>query len=157
MSSKSRWFLDDGVKLVRALQGNCKKYGYHITLGGSVLNVGSSDKDLDLYFHPYNDPDIREDSEGLVEWLISLWGAAKSLNPYGAEPVEAPTKFAPPPLDGLVGFRARPAQNNFYDLTTTHIDGMDKPIAKKKAYPSIYKLKLKFLRVTGDRIDVFIL
>lgn len=66
------WKLEDGLRLVRALQEQTKDFGYHITLGGSVLNAGESENDLDLYFLPYTGMEAND--TGLVEWLTSLWG-----------------------------------------------------------------------------------
>ena len=73
----AQWTLDDALKLIRGLQEPTRKYGYHITLGGSVLNDGKSNKDLDLYFQPcageYNK------GEDLVKWLVSIWGEPQTL------------------------------------------------------------------------------
>jgi hypothetical protein len=69
------WNLDDGLKLIRAMQPDTRRYGYHLTLGGSVLNQGESRKDLDLYFLPLNNPRIaEEDPTGLIDWLVKMWG-----------------------------------------------------------------------------------
>ncbi len=44
------WTLEEALILVRALQPTAWQYGYHLCLGGGVLNKGVSSKDLDLYF-----------------------------------------------------------------------------------------------------------
>lgn len=46
------WKLKDGLALVRKLQPETRQFGYHLTLGGGVLNTGKSRKDLDLFFLP---------------------------------------------------------------------------------------------------------
>lgn len=71
------WLLDEGLKLVRSIQGDLPKYGYHVTLGGSVLNRGKSDKDLDLFFLPMGD---RPMPDALVKWLETLWGPSRPVS-----------------------------------------------------------------------------
>src|SRR5882672_8106898 len=69
------WSLDDGLKLVRLLQPETRKYGYHLALGGSVLNAGKSDKDIDLYFLPLeNKRESPANIGDLTQWLVTLWG-----------------------------------------------------------------------------------
>lgn len=80
----STWKLDEGLALARALQPESRKFGYHLTLGGSVLNLGVSEKDLDLYFLPLDNGKKLEngkatDIDKLVEWLSGLWGKPENL------------------------------------------------------------------------------
>lgn len=67
------WLLDDGLRLVRAIQQDCRAFGYHVAMGGSVLNTGRSEKDVDLYFLPLENGKPREDGK-LVDYLVQLWG-----------------------------------------------------------------------------------
>jgi hypothetical protein len=67
------WTLEQGLKIARALQNASRDFGYHLTLGGGVLNNGKSDKDLDLYFLPFGG-NRKSDPEGLVKLLEKLWG-----------------------------------------------------------------------------------
>lgn len=46
------WTLPVAQSLVAHLQPKVKNFGYHITLGGGVLNNEKSEKDLDLFFLP---------------------------------------------------------------------------------------------------------
>lgn len=46
------WTLDEALVLIREKQPYAWEKGYHIVVGGSVINHGSSDKDLDLYLIP---------------------------------------------------------------------------------------------------------
>lgn len=72
------WVLDEALTLIRSLQPETRRFNYHLCLGGSVLNKGKSDKDLDLFFLPMNngqDPDL----PGLHDWLCSLWGDGEKL------------------------------------------------------------------------------
>ena len=48
------WTLEDALDLIRPLQPLARDVGYHITLGGGVLNLGVSAKDLDLFCLPLN-------------------------------------------------------------------------------------------------------
>lgn len=76
------WYLADALLLVRELQALARPKGYHIALGGGVLNHGYSDKDLDIYVLPvYNLP-------GVVDELSILNELARVLEPTpGREPV----------------------------------------------------------------------
>jgi hypothetical protein len=76
------WYLADALVLVRTLQAIAWPQGYHIALGGGVLNHGYSDGDLDIYVLPiYNKP-------GIVDELVILTalGAVLDQNDY-VEPV----------------------------------------------------------------------
>lgn len=49
------WTLPRALALIRSLQPLAHAIGFHICLGGGVLNKGWSNKDLDLYFIPMDD------------------------------------------------------------------------------------------------------
>lgn len=66
------WTLDNALKLIRETQETAKGFGYHICLGGSVLNKGESIKDLDLYFIPL--VGVEESIERLLQSLYIGWG-----------------------------------------------------------------------------------
>ena len=77
-----RWDLEEALGLVRAVQPQTRQFGFHLCLGGGVLNRGWSDKDLDLYFLPMNGggaPDAPERVEKLLAWMESLWGKWEKL------------------------------------------------------------------------------
>ena len=82
----SRWTLDDALGLIRALQQSCRKYGFHLCLGGGVLNTGASEKDLDLYFLPMGG-NVNKPYD-LVRWLESMWGTSDILGQ--SYPMEKP-------------------------------------------------------------------
>ncbi len=46
------WTIEAALLLIRRLQPALRAYGYHLALGGGVLNRGSSGHDLDLYLLP---------------------------------------------------------------------------------------------------------
>lgn len=73
------WTLDEGRAEVERVQQGSRAYGYHVALGGSVLNKGESRKDLDLYFLPLDSDESKPDRDCLVAWLESLWGDSESL------------------------------------------------------------------------------
>lgn len=81
----SKWTMPEALGLIRKLQPEVKKFGYHLTLGGGVLNKGESDKDLDIYLITMDSPKFKRNMVGLVEWLEGLWGKATPLSkPKGA-------------------------------------------------------------------------
>jgi hypothetical protein len=75
------WRIEHALSVVRALQPMTRDFNYHLTLGGGVLNLGRSDKDLDLYFLPLcNDTD--HEPALLLGFLEELWGKSE---PIGSE------------------------------------------------------------------------
>jgi hypothetical protein len=73
------WTLDDALTLVRALQPFTRQFGYHLTLGGGVLNVGSSTKDLDLFFLPLDNGGVNRPDD-LLSWLkLTFSSEAKNI------------------------------------------------------------------------------
>lgn len=75
------WDIDSGLLVVRMIQQDVRQYGYHVTIGGGVVNNGFSNKDLDLYFLPMGgfNPNDRRNPNGLIEYLEGLWGSSQSL------------------------------------------------------------------------------
>lgn len=126
----STWTLDEGLNLIRALQPKTREFGYHLCLGGGVMNKGISEKDLDLYFLPLDNPTLaKANPQELINWLVTLWG---DYSPIGKE----------------------------YDPDDVEVVVDDGPFQQLNLEPrknSAYKFKLKFNRPCGDRIDVFIL
>lgn len=79
MALPTIWTLEDGLDIIRAIQPDTRKFGYHLCLGGGVLNKGSSHKDLDLYFLPMGGP--KSNPDGLVSWLESMWSRPNDIDP----------------------------------------------------------------------------
>lgn len=152
------WKLEDGLKLIRAIQTKVKTYGYHVALGGGVLNHGSSQKDLDLYFLRMNNSKIKENPDGLLRWLQEMWGKAYPIGLDYEDP--APLKIGGPPVDPpapkakKVPIRWQDVQVRMDDVG--RIVAADVAVAAPSAFTSPYKFKVKFVRLGGDRIDVFI-
>lgn len=46
------WTLNNALVMVRSFQFKALQLGYHLALGGGVLNKGQSDKDLDIMVLP---------------------------------------------------------------------------------------------------------
>ena len=129
------WTLDDGLNLIRALQPFTRKFNYHLCLGGGVLNKGSSEKDLDLYFLPMENG-LPSKADDLVQWLTSLWGTPEDLKGEYDSSDLAPVA----PIDEFVMHTWIPSLLETQPSTLS----------------SIYKRKLKYTRPDG-RIDVFIM
>lgn len=75
------WELEEALTLVRNLQPTCANLGYHIALGGGVLNAGWSTKDVDLYFLPLdtNGVDDPLDTSNLMAILNLRWGVSTPI------------------------------------------------------------------------------
>ena len=65
------WTFDDALPLIRAVQPVVKRFGYHVCLGGGVLNKGVSDHDLDLYFLPMNNKGFNTGE--VLKFLEKTW------------------------------------------------------------------------------------
>lgn len=81
--TETTWHLNDALSLIKSLQPLVQPHGYHICLGGSVLNVGKSNKDLDLYFLPLSPTGA--DAPALLNLLTTTWGPSESLGPSEAD------------------------------------------------------------------------
>ncbi len=85
------WTIENGLKLVRALQPLTREFNYHLALGGGVLNKGESEKDLDLYFLPMggfniNGAEQKPNPDGMRKLLDKFWGVGKDISKdYGNE------------------------------------------------------------------------
>lgn len=164
------WKLEEGLNLIRALQGRVREFGYHIALGGGVLNNGTSDKDLDLYFLPLeNDSIAKGNIDGLLDWLAGLWGEPAAIG-SSAEDVEPPPQAAPNRLpqmrrvNGQWVIQAAPPPvyvNEDEPMVAPPVEdnafNWARNLSPKRIESSSYKRKYKFQRGGGDRIDVFIL
>jgi hypothetical protein len=71
------WTLAEAQTLIQALQPKVHALGYHVTLGGGVINRGSSEKDLDLFFIPKNGEDSAPRT--IVVLLMGTFGIPRSL------------------------------------------------------------------------------
>lgn len=89
MDVRNYWVLEEAQKLVQAMQPNVRKFGYHICLGGGVLNNGMSKKDLDLFFLAL-DNGTKANSSKLIEWLVGLWGDCEGLGERYKQHDESP-------------------------------------------------------------------
>lgn len=90
------WRMDDALGIIRDFQPRVRPLGYHIVLGGGVLNKGQSDKDLDLYFLPLDygataSADARRDR--LVTLLKSYWEESHGIGFSKQDPCYPPCKI----------------------------------------------------------------
>ena len=74
-----QWELDEALILLRELQPKCHALQYHVALGGGVLNRGYSDKDLDLFFFPFNNDVVAVVPDALREVLQATLGDEYTL------------------------------------------------------------------------------
>jgi hypothetical protein len=137
-----------------------ERSGYHLTLGGSVLNKGFSEKDLDLYFLPMGQGP--ENPTELIQFLTKLWGTGEDLfKEYAKDFPEIMD------TDEFIRFK----NHHIYHPDLYHVEGIlvDRAFRYKVTYvgppvvapdknlqPSVYSHKLKYMR-GSDRIDVFII
>jgi len=178
------WNLEDGLRLCRALQPETRKFGYHLALGGGVLNQGVSYKDIDLYLLPL-DNGTKMDEPGMIAFLTDLWGEGKDLfATYSRDESLTPE---PEPDEGgrLPRFvAARPGRADDGPAPEAHnlvpgqrvgdrlqfINGRGVPQwaninrrhgrwewEEERNPDSSYSKKLKFMRHGTTRIDVFIM
>lgn len=75
---ENMWRLDDARNLISTLQPHLKPLGFHVALGGGVLNRGWSKKDLDLYFLPLDNSEP-SDPPGLLKFLREQWGPSAPM------------------------------------------------------------------------------
>lgn len=90
------WTLEEGLGFVRQIQDASRLFGYHVTLGGGVLNTGSSEHDLDVYMLPmggFNIDKTKSDPKAMIKWMEKFLGAATPLGKEysGTKPVYATT------------------------------------------------------------------
>jgi hypothetical protein len=81
------WTLDEALEVIRALQPITRDYSYHLALGGGVLNKGTSDKDLDLYFLPLDNGSETKPNE-LAAYLDEIWGVGEPIGGEGYQDME---------------------------------------------------------------------
>lgn len=80
------WNLVEALELIREIQSKIRELDYHILLGGGVLNKGTSEKDLDLFFIPLNGYDGQH--EDLIIFLFNRFGYLEPIRDspdYGPE------------------------------------------------------------------------
>jgi hypothetical protein len=82
------WNMAHTVPLLKKLQPESRKFGYHVCLGGGVLNHWSSEKDLDLYYLPLNNSEKSKPKE-LIHYLAGMWGKPEPIGKSAEYPAEA--------------------------------------------------------------------
>lgn len=85
------WTLPQALNLIRETQTAAKGFGYHICLGGSVLNAGQSKKDLDLYFLPLLSESL--DPKSLIQSLEIGWGLSSGDTASWTNPEPGPYHY----------------------------------------------------------------
>lgn len=64
------WILENALPLIRKIVPIAQRHGFSVALYGSVLGIGASEKDLDLFFVE-QDPHIR-DVQGCLDEIATL-------------------------------------------------------------------------------------
>lgn len=173
MLAETGWSLKSGLELVRLLQPDTRKFNYHLTLGGGVLNKGLSKKDIDLFFLPM-DNGVPPEPDKLLDWLASMWGDGEKLGikkklgddfVWGGNSFNVTTTtISPNSTTNYITF----VSSNGTQTRVAIPNGMSAGdvAAEMNANPgqpayvdnpnSVYKYKMKF-KYGQERIDVFIL
>lgn len=95
---KTMWnFKEVQLDVIARLQKESRAFGYHLCLGGGVLNSGKSDKDLDLYYLPLNN-DKPRNTKGLIHSLLKYYDNPEPIGkdheyPSNGVPYIAKIKF----------------------------------------------------------------
>lgn len=63
------WTLESGISFIRSMEEIANQYNYHLTLGGSVLHRGESNKDLDIYAMPFHNDKLCDESSLLTAFM----------------------------------------------------------------------------------------
>lgn len=77
------WTMEDGVTLIRDLQTKALHKGYHLALGGGVLNRGFSYNDLDIVALPLDGKEVVEPSKLVKVFTPYLGTVVTSFDPDG--------------------------------------------------------------------------
>lgn len=82
------WTLQKALTLIRDIQPTVHELGYHVTLGGGVLNNGESKKDLDIFILRKNNV-TRVSSHDVVSKVMQLldgrWSPLRDSPDYGPD------------------------------------------------------------------------
>src|SRR3954469_18790986 len=72
--------LEDALPVVRWLETQLIPKGAHCSLGGSVLHKGFSEKDLDIFIYPHNEPSKgKKDASFLVKIILDIFPSARLI------------------------------------------------------------------------------
>jgi hypothetical protein len=82
------WNRSQAYQLIADVREVAMRFNYHVCLGGSILHVGHSDKDVDIYFLPMHGTG-RPDCDGLIGALDIHWGYAEDMADRDKYPTEA--------------------------------------------------------------------
>lgn len=88
------WSLEKALGFVRRLQPLTRLHGYHMAIGGGVVNNGGSEKDLDLYLLPLDNMPKPADYEGMLMEMEAEFGPSQAIGALGVQSEEYPTVTA---------------------------------------------------------------
>jgi hypothetical protein len=81
------WYRGEAIQLIQDVREIALRHNYHVALGGSVLHVGHSLKDVDVYFLPMHGTG-HPNCEGLLGALDLHWGIAEDMADRDKYPTE---------------------------------------------------------------------
>jgi hypothetical protein len=81
------WERGEAIQLIQDVREIALRFNYHVALGGSVLHVGRSDNDVDIYFLPMHGTGY-PDLDGLCGALDIQWGYSEDMAHRDKYPVE---------------------------------------------------------------------
>jgi hypothetical protein len=134
------WVLDEGLALIRAIQTDTRNYGYHIALGGGVLNKGRSSKDIDLFFLPMEGKGFTMLDKKLVAWLISMWGEPEDMTKPSKEGPKYKTVRSQPVL------RTSPWSLNIDNIVATNAPPPPAPVAPNNLGDGLTEAQREYAR-----------
>jgi hypothetical protein len=105
------WYLVEGVALIRKLQEKAWACGYHLALGGGVLNKGYSDKDLDIECIPGDKiPSGKQDISAFLSYLSEKHGITSSGEPHSR-------------YQGMTVYKLSTKEGQWIDLVVLKLEG----------------------------------
>jgi hypothetical protein len=91
----SMWIEHDAISLIRGLQPKLRPFAYHLALGSGVLNLGRSEKDLDLYLLPVYSEGPRNQNAALQVFRDAGIRLVPRLSQEPVTPSDGPTETGP--------------------------------------------------------------
>lgn len=87
MTRDLSWTLEDGLAVLRSLEGLLSTVGFHVALAGSVMRCGRSEKDLDVIVYPHRAPcrDFSPVATALEQMGFTRVRTASEMRKYWSE------------------------------------------------------------------------
>lgn len=79
------WTQQEAIELLKRLEPDLAKVGFHCALGGSVLYRGTSEKDLDVIIYPHTYKKQSPPNNSIAEVVLKLFFQAEKIKACGGE------------------------------------------------------------------------